>query len=309
MRPEVHLAALVVEHLVCDAWSMDRLIADLGVLYLKHSTREERPELPPSGPSYAAFAQRENEYLASPEGLRDIDAALAAIEPLGVLPEVKLPGFTGRQDIDYNRQGRLVGRIEADEAKRLTLFGRKAGMRLGALLAAAMHVALAELSGDAHVGTPVVTSNRRRPEDFGVVGWLATKFVLTSEPLAYAEGDYLRHFRDRFYMALRAPAVSWQRLLFEQYPHVFGNFSTTPIVTFNAVDRSTSKRGSAFVGLTVEELAVRLGGRDNSIMADWAISQGVDVSLDFKSDWYSYDDINMLWSATRDVHRRWLSGE
>jgi hypothetical protein len=307
VRPEVHLAAMVVDHLVCDAWSMDRLTAELGLLYTTYLAPRNGRELAPAGPSYAAFAQRENEYLDTAQGLRDIAAILAAIEPLGVLPEIAIPGFTGRRDVDYTRQGQLVGRIEADETTRLTLLARERGMTLAALLAAAMHLGLAELSGAAHVGTPVITSNRRRPEDFGVVGWVATKFVLTSQPLARVDGDYLRHFRERFYKALWSPAVPWQRLLFEQHPEMFGNFSSTPYVTFNAMDRSSSRRNSAFLGLTVEELPIRLGGRDDSIKADWVISDGVDVSIDFKSDWYSHDDVNTLWSTLRDIHRRWLS--
>lgn len=304
------LLALVVDHLVCDAWSMDRLVVDLDALYTRRLDPRNAPELPPPGPTYVDFTRRENAHLDSAEGRRQVRAALAAIEPVGVLPALALPGFSGRQDIDFTRQRQLVRKIDAPETAQLTLLARRSGLTLAGLLGASMHRALGELSGAATVGTPVVTSNRRHRADFGVVGWVATKFVLTSQPLGIIDHrDYLRHFRERFYAALRGPAVPWQRLIAEQHPQVFGDFTTIPYVTFNAVDRSSTGRITAFAGLAAQEVPLHIGGRDDSIKADWVISEQVDVLLSFKTDWYSSEDVEALWSATRRVHRQWLAGE
>lgn len=302
-----HLLAVVVDHLVCDGRSMDRLISDLSNLYLQQLGTSEGVELAPPGPNYVDFVRHENGHLDSSAGLRDIEAALAAVEPLGVLPGVMLPGFTNQPGIDYTRHDRFVGRLEAGEARVLKKVARNSGLTLAALLTAAMHQALAELSANAEIGTPVVTSNRRRREHFGIVGWMATKFVLTSQPLKYRGQGYLNHFRHRFYGALRTPAVSWQRLLFEQHPEMFGNFSETPYITFNAMNLSEPEPAPTFAGLPYRELPIDIGGRDDSINSVWVISEGVDVCMKFKSDWYSHADIHSLWSAIRAIHRRWQS--
>jgi len=298
--------ALVVEHLVSDAWSLAVLGRELESLY--RAAAEERTEPPaPGSLPFREWVERQNAFLDGGEGRAAIEELAAQLEPVGPIPELPIAGFSGRTAIRPEAQGTIVRRIDDRLYGALAQTARAARLSRVNLVHAALHVALGELSGQEWVATTMTTANRELPEVEGTPGWLASKVVVATRA---DPGDFLPHFRRRMIAALELATVPWPRMIAELEPDALGRYVDRPYVTFNAVTRRMNDAfdDSAFAGVPAEEVGFPVGGRDAAIATFWnEDAAGITATVQYKEDWYAREDVERLLAETERALAGWAA--
>jgi hypothetical protein len=298
--------ALVVEHLVSDAWSLGVLGRELASLYRAQVDRRTEPPAARSLP-FREWVERQNAFLDGSEGRAAIDAVAAELEPVGPIPELPIEGFSGRTTIRPEAQGTITHRLDDRLYEALAPTARTARLSRVNLVHAALHVALAELSSRAWVATTMTTANRDLPEVEETPGWLASKVVVATRSDA---ADFLSHFRRRMIAALELATVPWPRMIAELEPDALGRYVDRPYVTFNAVTRRMNDAfdDSAFADVPAEEVGFSVGGRDAAIATFWnEDAAGITATVQYKEDWYSREDVERLLAAVERVLGRWAA--
>ncbi|MFI5533588.1 amino acid adenylation domain-containing protein [Kitasatospora sp. NPDC051853] len=167
-----HLVLLTVHHAVCDGWSLQLMLAELGALH----RGEELEPLPLQYPDYAAW-QRERQ-----EG-GGFDASVGHWRELlaGAPATLELPTDRPRPAVQSAGGGAERFVLTAAVRARLAELARRRGTTPFTVLFAAYHAFLARISGrrDLVVGFPV--SGRDLPELQGMVGMLTNTLALRTE--------------------------------------------------------------------------------------------------------------------------------
>jgi amino acid adenylation domain-containing protein len=180
---EEHLLAVVMHHVISDAWSLRILLRELAALYQAYAAGEPSP-LPELPLQYADFARWQREQLAGErlEGelahwRRVLAEAPETLDLPADRPRPAAPTFAaGRSPVD------LPAALSAD----LRALARRQGWTPYMLLLAAFDALLARLTGqrDLVVGAPV--ANRNRLETEGLIGFftntLALRLDLAGDP-------------------------------------------------------------------------------------------------------------------------------
>jgi condensation domain-containing protein len=306
--PEDTYFALITEHLVSDAWSLNVLLRDLGICY-RVAVGAPAPELPRLSTSFAAFVSRQNDYVASPAGKTALDRYARRVGAVGAIPAVRLHGFTPCTDVRYERITWFRRSLDADLCARLAAAGRP--MRLTALnlMHAALHRALHERSGAEVVATTLSTANRELPALHDLVGWFASKAVMTTSPGEHPTTKaYLSHFREQLLATLDDGDMPWPALIDHLDPASVGRQATVPYVTFNARPATmVSMVGEVeFPGLDAGPLPITVGWHDAAVATFWdENADGVSVAVNYKTDWYDAASVTALWDATEACLRAW----
>lgn len=174
MRPEEHVLAITIHHILSDAWSQSILQRDLWQAYEALGSGRQ-PSLSPLPIQYADFVVWKREWLASAEARESLDfwtKQLAA--PLPVLdfptdrPIQERPASRGEMGTVLLPQA-LTGEIKAwSQSQEVTMF---------MLMLACFGVLLSRYTGqdDIVIGSPVAN---RRPETEGLIGPFAGPVAL-----------------------------------------------------------------------------------------------------------------------------------
>ncbi|MGW6741570.1 condensation domain-containing protein [Streptomyces sp. NPDC055025] len=300
IAPRRFEVCLVADHLVSDGWSGDVLLRDLRALYRQEALGEPCA-LPEIAMSFPDFVVRQNTYLESPPGLAARRHIAAALEDVGVLPRVEIQGFSGVSPIRHDHIERFTGQLDADLYDSLLPAARSTRLTRLNLVLAALHASLEELSGQSTVGTSMTTANRSNAKTRDTVGWFASKVILPSRPerLADVEG-YLGRFFTQLIDAIEASKVPWSTQIHDLASDGFGYQGQVPYVSFNA--RSARMRTvtptDLFTGAHTRRISLRVGWQDAAIATYWDEHEGVHMSADYKTDWYSGADVAELWART-----------
>ncbi|MFJ8859855.1 condensation domain-containing protein [Streptomyces sp. NPDC102451] len=297
-----HLVALVVEHLVTDGWSGTVLLRDLRALYAAE-VGAPYDQLPRIEQDFAEFTARQNTYLESPAGRR-LRQELAE-RPAGgsPLPDTPLKGFTGRTPVRHERHRRLDRTLDAAGYDLLLPLARSTRTTRLNLVLAAVHAALADLSGRRVVATTMTVSNRAHPSLRHSVGWFASKVVVASEP--HSGADPLRRLdalRSAVAAGLEASRVPWPTQIHDHRTELFGTQATTPFLSFNAQPERMQETGGfadLFAGAQARPVPLPLGWQDAALATQWQERGpgGLRMTVDYKTDWYAETDVAALWDA------------
>ncbi len=165
---EDHLLVLVLNHIACDARSMEVLAEDLADLYAHRG-------LEPLPVRFADFAAWEQEWLGSDEAARQLSFwrdELAGLAALELAPE------KGECPASGDRGGVVEFTVPAAQARALIHIGRQEGATPFLTMLAAFEVVLSRLTGrdDFAVGTTV--SGRSHPSVERLVGPFMNSVVL-----------------------------------------------------------------------------------------------------------------------------------
>lgn len=307
------LLQLTVEHLISDGWSLNVLMRDLAALY-SAALKGEPPRLPPpADEAFPEFVRRQNIMLESGPGRAAVRALADLVSDTGPVPATPIAGFSGSRTIRYDRRDSIVRRLDAPLCQALTKRARAAGMSPPTLMHAALHDGLWRLSDAQRVATTLSTANRDAAGADSMVGWLSSKVVVTSEPGRATDlDDFLAAFHRRVLSAFDLARVPWPRLIAEMTPWALGRHTSEPYVTFNAqtVGMLRYLGPLQFENLTITTLPVSVGWHDASIATFWnEDSDGMRVTINWKTDWYQAPDMERLWTAIRDTLRRWAGTE
>jgi amino acid adenylation domain-containing protein len=175
LAPHDHCLLLVQHHVICDAWSFEVFMRDLGLLYDAHSAGRESPLVRPAL-QYADFACWQRQRLS-----RDSRASLLEYwkgQLRGELPLLGLPVDRQRRPRS-NRQGASHAMtLTSGLTGALKSLGSDEGATLYMVLLAAFLTLLHRYTGDEDVivGSPI--ANRNRSELDGILGLFTNTLAL-----------------------------------------------------------------------------------------------------------------------------------
>ncbi|WP_371680301.1 condensation domain-containing protein [Streptomyces sp. NBC_01276] len=307
-RPEEALFALVLDHLVADFWSLDLLMNDLTALYSDELGLAPQP-LPPVTLPYPEQVRQQNAHLDSAAGIRALDALSAALEAVGPVPETRFEGFSGRTHAGYDRTGLVRAAFGTGLTRAVFACARGHRMTPWALVHAAVHHALYELSDQPSVGTTLMTANRESTAVHQTVGFLASKVVIATQRDDRAgTAAFLRGFQHAMMNALDSMAIPWPRLIAHMEPSALGRHARVPYISFNP-QNSTMRRwlgGWRFPGCESDPLDLGGSTPDAAVVISLTEVEGdVSVSLYHKTDWYPAEAVERLWQVTERTLWDW----
>ncbi|WUW68295.1 amino acid adenylation domain-containing protein (plasmid) [Streptomyces sp. NBC_01455] len=178
-----HVLLLTAHHIVFDGWSRSMLLRELGLAY-SALQRDQDPALPELTWQYSDYTRWQWEWMAGDE-----PAAHAAYwtETLAGVPAViSLPTDRPRPPEQVFHGDRVPVTVGAELTRDLRDLAERTGVSLYATMLTGWSVLLSLLSGqdDVVVGAP--TSNRRRGDVEGLIGFfvntLALRTVLSGRP-------------------------------------------------------------------------------------------------------------------------------
>ncbi|HEV2844442.1 MAG TPA: amino acid adenylation domain-containing protein, partial [Thermoanaerobaculia bacterium] len=225
LAAEDHLCLLQVHHSIADAWSLGRLMDELGRLYAAFSRSEPSP-LPALPVQYADFAV----WQRGPAGER-LFAEQAAYwrERLAApLPVLDLPTDRPRPAVRTFLGAVVPGRLSRGLTADLKSLSRRSGATLFMTLLTGLSTLLSRLSGqqDVLVGSPI--AGRNRPEIEGLIGCFLNTVVLRADLVDDPSFlDLLARMREATLDAYAHQDLPFERLLEEVRPE--RDLSRTPL--------------------------------------------------------------------------------
>ncbi|MEA2563442.1 MAG: hypothetical protein QOH06_4946 [Acidobacteriota bacterium] len=213
---EERLLAVVMHHIVSDAWSLGVLLRELGTIYAAFAAGEASPlpELPAQYPDYARW---QRQWLAGEVLEREVAHWRRALA--GSADPLELPYDRPPSPAMDTRGGRRPCELSADLFGRLTELARRDGWTPFMALLAGWQALLSRYSGqeDVVVGSPV--ANRTRLELEGLIGFftntLALRLDLSGDPSFWELG---RRVRAAALDAYAHQDVPFERLVEELHP-------------------------------------------------------------------------------------------
>ena len=256
LEPRHHLVALCLHHAVCDGWSMDVLLRELGVCY-RAFVRHEAPRLPALPLQYGDFSAWQRRIAGS--------AALAAQaaywrEKLAGAPQaLALPLDRPRPAVQTFAGHVIPVNLQLETARPLA---RREGVTLFMALLAAYAALLQRYGGQEEVvvGSPI--ANRRHQELEGAIGCFVNTLALRVDLAggAIVGRELLARIRDTALGAYSHQDLPFERLVEELAPS--RDLSRSPL--FQALFVLQPSPDAALAGLrdaerTVAPLAIHNG--------------------------------------------------
>ncbi len=173
--PEDHALQIVLHHAICDGWSHEVLLRELGELYEAHAAG--RPAaLPAPRAQYSAFARAERAELSG-------EALQAAVDPWverlrGAPAEIALPADRPRPSVPSYRGTAYEIAVPAELASGVRAFARETRTTPFATMVAAYYLLLARLSGQHDIVIGATTSGRSQAELEDAIGLFASTVAL-----------------------------------------------------------------------------------------------------------------------------------
>jgi amino acid adenylation domain-containing protein len=211
LRPDDHVLALAMHHVVSDGWSMGVLFRDLEALY-GALVRGEPSPLPAPALQYADYAVWQREWLRGE--VLEAQLAFWRAELRGAPPVLELPVDRPRPRTAGGRRGMHPLVLPGALAGELRVLARREGATLFTTVLAGFQALLARWSGqdDVLVGTPV--AGRRWAELEGMIGFFVNTLVLRADLAEDPEARGLvAQLRERMLEAQTHQDVPFERLV------------------------------------------------------------------------------------------------
>ena len=251
---EEHLLAVMMHHIISDAWSLGVTVRELSALYGAALAGEPSP-LPELAVQYADFARWQRSWLSGDLLADELEHWRRTLD--GAPEALELPTDRPRP-APLAPAGHLPVALPSELAAELTALGRRRGWTLFMTLLAAFDALLARWSGqrDLVVGAPI--ANRHRQEVEGLIGFftntLALRLDLAGDP-AFAEAA--NRARAATLTAQAHQELPFERLVEELAPE--RDLSRTPLFQVMLVVQHDPAAGLALPGLATELIDVELG--------------------------------------------------
>jgi amino acid adenylation domain-containing protein/non-ribosomal peptide synthase protein (TIGR01720 family) len=211
-----HVLLVVAHHIVCDAWSMGIMAAELGALYEAHLAGLP-PPLPALAVQYADYAEWQRRWLAGPA----LAAQLAwwRRRLAGAPVRLDLPTDRPRPDRRAHRGARLGWELPAPLAAALGAIARRHGATPFMLLLAAFQELLHRHSGQDDLVVGLSIAHRNHVEIEPLIGFFVNLLALRAD--LSGDPDFrqlLEQVRDTALDALDHQDLPFERLVAELRP-------------------------------------------------------------------------------------------
>ncbi|MDR3398635.1 MAG: amino acid adenylation domain-containing protein, partial [Pandoraea sp.] len=208
-----HVLMLVMHHLISDGWSMNLLIGDLARAYRAHADGA----LPVRDTTvcalrYGDYAVWQREQLASPANAEQLAYWRAQLGTTH--PELALPFDRARPAVRDGAGDSIDLTIPPALPARLDRFARAHGVTRFMVMAAAFHLLMHRVTGEADVRTGMPVAGRTQEAFEPVVGFFVNTQVLRSQidaPTTFA--SLVMQVRDQWLAAQQHADVPFERLV------------------------------------------------------------------------------------------------
>jgi len=271
------LLQLTLHHSIADGWSTGVLLTDLTAAYAG------RPLQPPAPPlQYADYAAWQQAHFTGP-------VLEAAIEhwraELAGTPPLELPADRPRRPVRRYRGGWVSAPLPTDVAGQVAALARAERLTPFAVLAAAVEILLARLSGATDFAVGTVVAGRDRPQLEATVGFLARTVALRSDLAGPGQSflDLARRIGERMLRATDQSSLPFERLVDELgLPR---DPSRSPLFSVLCVLQNTPRTTIDLPGLRLRPLEPDT--RAAQFDLSWYIGEtaaGYDVGAEYDSD-------------------------
>jgi hypothetical protein len=301
----VSLVGFGAEHLVCDAWSVMVLGAELWRLY-----QEPDDELPPVRVTFPELVAEEYAWLASTDGVSLMESRVKMLSEVGPLPGVLLPGARAGS-ANQGAPHRATFTVSRADVARLRSVDATRVLAPSALAHAALAAAIHELTGNDLVGTLLAVANRADRRLHQTQGWLSDNVVVLSR----ARGDirkpgFLGEFVTAVATALDYSILPLAAVMARMEPDLIGRAGPYPLAGFNSLASPSSLRRH-IPPPTLRDLELSVVPAPGSLQYKAIVVKavesvaGLDVGVSVKDRWFQPDTAELLSAQMQDVLVAW----
>jgi acyl transferase domain-containing protein len=282
LSPTDHIVAVVMHHMISDAWSMNLLFGELGEFY--KSFVEARPFAPRDLPiQYADYAHWQRRWLEG-ETLRSMLAYWR--QKLGGAPAaLRLPTLAERPERRSFRGARHSFSLSKGLSAELSALSREEGCTLYMTLLAAFKTLLFRLTGqdDIVIGAPI--AGRNRPETENLIGCFINTLALRTDLSGNPRfRDLLHRVRETTLAAYSRQDLPFEKLL--EALRIERSLSHMPLTQalFDFINTPAAPTLD-LPGLTLQSMPVEINTAKNDLVIDmWEGPDGLAGSVEYSTD-------------------------
>ncbi len=213
---EEHVLAVTMHHIISDAWSINVLINELGLLYAAYCAGSE-PRLTELPLQYADYAVWQRKWLAGEVYEQQLSYWRAQLA--GAPPILEIPTDRPRPTVRSPHGASRSIHVDAATLEKLKGLSRRHEVTLFMTVTAAFQALLSRWSGqeDIVVGTPV--ANRTQRETEGLIGFFLNTLVLRTDLSGNPTfAELLKRVREVALEAYTQQDLPFERLVEELQP-------------------------------------------------------------------------------------------
>ncbi|MEE4117621.1 MAG: aminotransferase class III-fold pyridoxal phosphate-dependent enzyme, partial [Paracoccaceae bacterium] len=210
LSPSRHHLIVTAHHIVCDGWSIDVIMRDIGEIYT--AIREDRAPGLPAPLSIVDYVRAEIDWARTPEAAEARAYWLSRFE--GPLPVLDLPTDRPRPALRSTRGARIDRGLSGDVIDRLRALARARGVTFVTLMLAAYKLHVARMAGvsDIVIGLPAAGQAARNMPT--VVGHCVNLLPIRTEIDWQEDFDtYLKKVRKAMYDAFDHQTFTYGELI------------------------------------------------------------------------------------------------
>jgi amino acid adenylation domain-containing protein len=281
---ERHLLSVVVHHIVSDGWSTGLLIAELSQAYAM-LMRDETLGAGAPPRQYAEFVEAQRAALQ--DGL--LEPHLAYWErQLSGLPVLDIPADRPRPALAGHRGAEMIRNLPADLPGRLRALGRRHGVSVYMVLAAAVGLVLSRYTGEEDIPIGTTMLGRTEPEFEQMLGFCVNMAVLRLDVAGDPTfAEFLDRVRDVVLEAFDHQAVPFEKVVHRL--NVPRDPSRNPLfqACFQLLDGDTGGGRLSLPGLTVTQLNIVSGrSRFDLSLTFTDSSPGLCLAIEYSAEMY-----------------------
>ena len=291
LGPEEHVLLLLQHHIISDAWSVEVMLRELGILYRDRVSGREStlPELPLQ---YRDFSRWQRGWLKGEALTHQLDYWRSHLA--GAPQVLELPTDRPRPPMESHRGANHPFSIPREMVERLHALSRREGASLFMVLMAAFDVLLWRYTGqeDLLVGIPV--ANRGRTELEGLIGLFVNTLVvrndLSGNPTVQ---ELLARVRERCLNAYEHQELPLETLVEDMHPA--RDLSRNPLFQVMLVLQNAPEQFFTMPGLSLSPLEVDRGAAQLDLtLWVWESPEGLNGSFEYATDLFERSTIQRM---------------